>query len=470
MAFADELLSHSTANIIMVDKHSGPGGHWNDAYAFVRLHQPSAYYGVNSLHLGQDTQDTAATDPLNEGMFERATGAEVLSYYQRLMQNLLATGRLQYFSMHEYSGVGLGNNVLIDDVEHRFKSLLTGETHTVTVHKKIVDSTFFDTAVPSTHAPKYAVAAGVRCIPLNDLVKQAAPASNYVVVGSGKTGIDACLWLLDKGVSPDAITWIMPRDAWYQNRAFVQPSAAFFTATFGGQATQMEAAAQATSVDGFFTRLETAGVALRLDPSVTPSMYHGAVMSVGELQALRQIKNVVRMGRVVSVSHHEIVLQQGRIAVAPNTLFVDCSASAVQVKTDAAQRSVFEPHRITLQMIRALQPTFSAAMVGYIETQFEENSDNTHERIAQKNKLCAVVPAPDAPADWLRTMQIGAGNQQQWSRNPALRAWMVASRLDGLSKLAATVTPEDTEKFAVLQRFGRAAPMAMGNIGRLLGV
>ncbi len=25
-----------------------PGGHWTRAYPFVRLHQPSAYYGVNS--------------------------------------------------------------------------------------------------------------------------------------------------------------------------------------------------------------------------------------------------------------------------------------------------------------------------------------------------------------------------------------------------------------------------------------
>ena len=41
MAFADSLISESDARIVMVDRRSAPGGHWNDAYPFVRLHQPS---------------------------------------------------------------------------------------------------------------------------------------------------------------------------------------------------------------------------------------------------------------------------------------------------------------------------------------------------------------------------------------------------------------------------------------------
>ena len=37
-----------------LDRRHGPGGHWNDAYPFVRLHQPSAFYGVPSRNLGED--------------------------------------------------------------------------------------------------------------------------------------------------------------------------------------------------------------------------------------------------------------------------------------------------------------------------------------------------------------------------------------------------------------------------------
>ena len=46
MTFADQLLTDTDASIVIVDRHHMPGGHWNDAYPFVRLHQPSAFYGV----------------------------------------------------------------------------------------------------------------------------------------------------------------------------------------------------------------------------------------------------------------------------------------------------------------------------------------------------------------------------------------------------------------------------------------
>jgi len=57
MAFVDTLLTETDATVVMVDRHGKPGGHWNDAYPFVRLHQPSAFYGVNSEKLGNDAID-----------------------------------------------------------------------------------------------------------------------------------------------------------------------------------------------------------------------------------------------------------------------------------------------------------------------------------------------------------------------------------------------------------------------------
>jgi len=48
LAFADTLIAESDAEVVIVDRRAAPGGHWNDAYPFVRLHQPSLYYGVNS--------------------------------------------------------------------------------------------------------------------------------------------------------------------------------------------------------------------------------------------------------------------------------------------------------------------------------------------------------------------------------------------------------------------------------------
>ncbi len=74
LAFADTLLAETDAHITIVDRHGKPGGHWNDAYSFVTLHQPSAFYGVNSLPLGTGRKDSIG---INAGLCELASGPEV---------------------------------------------------------------------------------------------------------------------------------------------------------------------------------------------------------------------------------------------------------------------------------------------------------------------------------------------------------------------------------------------------------
>ena len=52
LSFIDSLLTlDANATVILVDRHSQPGGHWTKSYPFVRLHQASCNYGVNSLPL-----------------------------------------------------------------------------------------------------------------------------------------------------------------------------------------------------------------------------------------------------------------------------------------------------------------------------------------------------------------------------------------------------------------------------------
>ena len=112
LAFADTLLDETDAHITLVDRHGKPGGHWNDAYSFVALHQPSAFYGVNSMPLGADRIDTVG---VNKGYYELASGPEVSGYFDRVMnQKLLPSGRVSYHPMCDYIGDG------------RFVSLLSG--------------------------------------------------------------------------------------------------------------------------------------------------------------------------------------------------------------------------------------------------------------------------------------------------------------------------------------------------------
>src|SRR5258708_21499324 len=124
MAFTDSLISTSDAQVVMVDRRHAPGGHWNDAYPFVRLHQPSAYYGVNSMALGSETIDRHGP---NQGMYERASAPEICAYYDRVMQQrMLPSGRVRYFPMFDYVG------------EHPFVSLASADHDEAKGRKKRV--------------------------------------------------------------------------------------------------------------------------------------------------------------------------------------------------------------------------------------------------------------------------------------------------------------------------------------------
>ena len=101
MAFADSMFTHGDATMVLVDRHDRPGGHWNDVYPFVRLHQPSASYGVNSTDLGAGSLDH---DGLNAGYHELASGHEILSHYDLVLRHrLLPSGRVRFFPMRARS-------------------------------------------------------------------------------------------------------------------------------------------------------------------------------------------------------------------------------------------------------------------------------------------------------------------------------------------------------------------------------
>src|ERR1700738_3709071 len=100
MAFTDSLIAETGADVVRGDRRHGPGGHWNDDYPFVRLHQPSALYGVVSRRLGNDRIDEAGS---NAGFYERASAAELCDYYRRVLdEHLIPSGQVRFLGMHDY--------------------------------------------------------------------------------------------------------------------------------------------------------------------------------------------------------------------------------------------------------------------------------------------------------------------------------------------------------------------------------
>ncbi len=442
MAFTDVLLTETDATVALVDRHPRPGGHWNVAYPFVRLHQPSSFYGVNSTPLGHDALDTAGG---NRGLYELASGPEVVTYFEQVLQRrFLPSGRVRYFPMCEHLG------------ERRWRSLVSGAGYQAAPHATVVDATYMRVTVPAMGPPAYDVASGVRCVPVNGLAGLDAPAERYVVVGAGKTGIDACLFLLANGVAPDAITWIMPRDAWLLDRATVQPGTAFFGATMGNVAGSFEAAAVAATVEDLFDELEARGVLLRFDPAVRPTMYRCGTVTRAELDELRRITDVVRLGRVRRIDPGHITLEHGDVPSTATTVHVDCSADGLAWRPPVP---VFADDRITLQTVRSCQQVFSAAFIAHIEAAYDDDE--------AKNDLCRVVPHPSTPLDWLRSTLGNTANAGRWRRDAALRDWLVTSRLDGFSRTRAEVE-DNPEHLGLLARIAAAAGPAMANLERLL--
>jgi hypothetical protein len=403
MAFTDSLIAESDARVVMVDRRPAPGGHWNDVYPFVRLHQPSAYYGVNSRPLGSETIDRHGP---NQGLYERATGPEICAYYSRVMQErLLPSGQVSYFPMCDFVG------------EHRFVSRLSGDQYEVRVHKKHVDATYLEPSIPATCKPPFEVAPEARCVPPNELSRVAERADGYVIIGAGKTAIDVCLWLLEMGVSPSDIRWIKPRESWLHNRVFSQGGELVGT-LFEGISLQVEAVAQANSVDDLFARLSATAQLLRVDENVPPTMYKGATASAGEIEQLRRVRRVWR-GRVRRIERDTIVLDEGTIPTTSRHLHVHCAAPGLN---PAPSIPIFTADRLTPQPIRTGLVPFNAALVGFVEA--------TRSDVAEKNRLCPSNRLPDVPLDWVRGMLIGMTADYRWSKEPDLRDWLERARLN----------------------------------------
>jgi hypothetical protein len=413
LAFADALIAACDADVVMVERRHGPGGHWNDAYPFVRLHGPSALYGVNSRLLGTDEIDLVGP---NAGFYPRATAAEICAYYQRVLDEvLLPSGRVRFFAMSDYSTVGNG---------HQFTSRLTGQTTAVRVRKRVVDGRYLEPSIPATHVPPFGVEPGARLIPVNDLVGLSGPASGFTILGGGKTAIDACLWLLEAGVPAEAIRWVRPRDPWLLDRAFQQPLE-LLPRLMEGVSLYLEAAAEAEDVSDLFGRLEACGQLIRLDPGVEPLTFRCATVSQDELLSLRRIENVIRLGRVTSIGPDRIELADGSVPAGRGQVHVDCSAAGLRIKP---ARPVFTSSLITLQQIRACQPVFSAALTGYVEA--------TRDDDARKNVLCPANRYPGAAVDWIPVTCTAQRAEIVWAADPDLSAWMQRSRLNATCGMA----------------------------------
>jgi len=442
MAFADVLLTETDASLVIVDRYHQPGGHWTLAYPFVRLHQPSDYYGVSSRRLGSNRRDEVGW---NRGLYELATQGEITAYFDAVMQQqFLPSGRVQYFPMCEYDGNG------------EFHSILGDDAYRVSAGT-IVDSTYMNVVVPELRPPPYEVAPEVRCVTPNALPRLANDYRDYTIVGAGKTGMDACLFLLKNGVAPERIRWVMPRDPWLFNRGMLQSGELFRESLGRGMAAQAAALARATSLDDALERVAASGFILRFDPEIWPTMWRCATVSEQELDQLRRIEDIIRAGHVRSIDGDSLILDEDEFANSFDTLHVDCTADGLAPRPAVP---VFTDGGITLQSVRSCQQVFSAALIGHVEAAYDD--------VEEKNRLCRPVVHPTSNLDYLRTALADFENAQLRSADAGLSAWLFDCRLDGFNNPRLLEGTDDPQRQRELSRFIDDSLAAIDNLRRII--
>lgn len=439
MAFTDALVDHADVSVVMIDRRYGVGGHWLDAYPFVRLHQASSFYGVASTPLGDGSPQRYGPEA---GRPERATAAEICAYYDRVLRTRhLPSGRVRFHPNCEYLGEG------------RFVSRVSGQHYEVRGRRRVVDARYLSPSIPATTPPPYGVADGVTAVAVNDLVELGGAPSGYVIVGAGKTATDACVWLLDNGVDPGAICWVRPRDPWLLDRAAVQPDPLRFLDT---AAHIMAAAAAASTPDDVFLRLEDAGVMLRIDRAVTPTMAKVPTLARWELDRLRTIERVVRHGRLRQVRPGRLILDEGETAVARDAVVVHCAAPGLRYPPLVP---IWGRDTITPQPIRFTFACFGAALAGYLEATLADD--------AEKNRLCPPAPFSNTTLDWAAQQVLGS-RASSFAEYPSIRDWA-----DGVSLNPGRVPPEragSAEIAAARERLARLAGPGLARLAHFAGL
>jgi hypothetical protein len=433
MAFTDALIDHADVRVALVDRRHGAGGHWLEAYPFVRLHQSSAFYGVPSTLLGGGKLQESGPET---GLQERATQSEITAYYARMLDRMVKSGKVEFFPNCDYDG------------DRAVVSRISGERFEVPEACRIVNGHYLAPSIPAEKPAPFGVGDEARVLPVNDLARLEEAPSQYVVAGSGKTATDACIWLLARGVDPDAICWVRPREPWMFNRAKVQPDPAIF---LGLAADIMQAGAEASSVEDLFLRMEDADVMLRIDRSVMPTMAKAPTLAKWELDQLRTLENVVRRGHIESVERGKLTFAEGSVAVADDALVVHCAADGLKYPPLVP---VWRPEGITLQAIRSGFPCFGAAVVGYVEATRSDDDE--------KNRLCPPSPYGNSMAEWANMTFLGTRAAMSYSSEPDIKEWS-----DGVALNPSRIPPGYPASAALDDARARLATHARPALARL---
>ena len=101
-------------------------------------------------------------------------------------------------------------------------------------------------------------------------------------------------------------------------------------------------------------RLEKNGIWMRLDKNIVPTRFRYATMTKAEVEKLKNVKNVIRKGRIASINTERVKFESGEEMNLPeDTVVVDCARNSTKFPQD---KKVFDGDKINLQFIMLPPP------------------------------------------------------------------------------------------------------------------
>ena len=132
--------------------------------------------------------------------------------------------------------------------------------------------------------------------------------------------------------------------------------------------------------------MEKLGYFLRLDETILPTRNRIGSVSVEDIEKMRQIKNIVRKGRVARIEEGRIIFQSGEAMELPaNTLAVDCARNGSVFARHGLK--VFDGDKINVQFIQLPPPGMSVTIIVALEIKYPDSEE-------YKNSLCKTIPIP----------------------------------------------------------------------------
>ena len=152
---------------------------------------------------------------------------------------------------------------------------------------------------------------------------------------------------------------------------------------------------------------------LRTDRAVVPTMMKGGTVSLGELEQLRRIENVVRLGHVERIEPDGSSSSRARSR--PRPIISTCTARRPGL-SDNPPRAIFTDDTITLQLVTRVSLTLSGALQGFLEThgtgrrRRRTGSARRPSCRTRRSTTCACVMA-------------GIRTEMGWQEAPDLQEW-----------------------------------------------